>query len=87
MAFSCNLFADDRHEADLSGGPGNAQFDAQTGGRQHIDKRIKTKQVDLATHEVRHARLRHAKQARGFRLSPALGLDVLFQLIARFTPC
>ena len=47
----------------------DAHLDMQAGGSDHIDQGIEAKQFDLAAHEVRDTRLRHAKELGGLRLA------------------
>src|SRR5690606_41032633 len=47
----------------------------------HVQKRIHPEFVDLPAHQVRHARLRHAKTARGFGRRPSMIVDLFSRAI------
>ncbi|CAM2148469.1 hypothetical protein PT2222_10518 [Paraburkholderia tropica] len=59
--------------------PRNAQFHFHARGHGHIDERVEREQVDLAAHEVGHARLRDAEDLRGLCLAQRVLLDVLLE--------
>jgi hypothetical protein len=49
----------------------------QPGCGDHVDQHIDAEQVDLATHQIGYAWLRHAEQLRGLPLTQSLTFDVV----------